>query len=31
MESNIETFTTAAGAEDSADKILTDVAIGLGL
>ena len=30
METGIETFTTAADAEASADKILTDVAIGLG-
>ncbi len=30
METGIETFTTAADAEDSADAILTDVAIGLG-
>ncbi len=30
METGIETFTTAAAAEASADKILTDVAIGLG-
>ena len=30
METAIEDFTTAADAEDSADAILTDVAIGLG-
>ena len=30
METGIETFTTAADADGSADKILTDVAIGLG-
>ena len=30
METGIETYTTAADAEASADKILTDVALGLG-